>query len=216
MTLPLDCLLYSKTNLIGIGPNLSDEERLDVQTLLDHADEFASRFLDRDELWKSWFDRFRNRLEKHGCVRTAALELPPQVIRDHDDFDTRVEPIGTGSTPTLLAQLARASMQELRISAHASKFLQSGWQNDVASSFLITPCQKDEEGQIHLAVYSFRFNGTVEMRDVSPLFVSRFVRNWATGGLAPLPGLNSSHLAQAGRSRISRPYANGTCSGTGR
>lgn len=182
MTLPLDCLLYSKTNLIGIGPNLSDEERQDVQTLLDHADEFASRFLDRDELWKSWFDRFRNRLEKHGCVRTAALELPPQVIRDHDDFDTGLEPIGTGSTPTLLAQLARASMQELRISAHASKFLQSGWQNDVASSFLITPCQKDEEGQIHLAVYSFRFNATVEMRDFG--FWSEAQRDivvWNTG-----------------------------------
>lgn len=77
MTLPLDCLLYSKTNLIGIGPNLSEEERLDVQTLLDHADEFASRFLDRDELWKSWFDRFRNRTEKHGCVRTAAPSYRP-------------------------------------------------------------------------------------------------------------------------------------------
>ncbi|MGY4523219.1 hypothetical protein ACVWZT_000033 [Pseudomonas sp. TE21394] len=165
MTLSLESLLYTKNNLIGIGPDLSEQERLDVQLLLDHADDFASRFLDREELWKSWLDRFRNRLEKHGCVKTDVLALPPQVIKDYDDFATKVAPIGTGNTATQLAQLAGASMQQLRISAHAKKFLQSGWKNDVASSFLVTPCQKDETGQIHLAVYDFRFNGSVEIRD---------------------------------------------------
>ena len=182
MTLPLECLMYTTNNLIGIGPDLTEQERQDVQVLLDHADEFASRFLDRDELWKSWLDRFCNRLEKHGCVKTASLALPPQVLRDPDDFAAQLEPIGAGHTPTLLAQLARASMQQLRISAHARTFLRSGDENDVASSFLVTPCQKDEAGQIHLAVYAFRFNGNVEVRDFE--FWSETQRDivvWNTG-----------------------------------
>lgn len=47
-------LSQSQANLIGLGSHLSVEERNDLFDLLTHAEGFASRFLDHEELWKPW------------------------------------------------------------------------------------------------------------------------------------------------------------------
>ncbi|WDY59891.1 hypothetical protein [Pseudomonas sp. PSKL.D1] len=165
MTKTLVSLAYSDANLIGLGANLSEEELGDVQCLLNHAESFADRSYNRHELWKSWFDHVRNRMEKHGCTRLATLEHPAQVINDFADFDDQLAPIGAGSTPAVLAALARDALGELRGTQDAKRFLERGTEDGRSSTFLVTPCQKDEDGQIHLAVYAFRMNASVEIRD---------------------------------------------------
>ena len=161
----LASLSQSESNLIGLGPDLSWEERTDVLDLLDHAEGFANRFLDRHELWKSWLDRFRNRLEKHGCASLESLSQPPQVVGSFAEFDGQLGPIGTGHIPAILARQARDALDVLRGSQFARRFFETGAQDGLSSSFMLTPCHKDAEDGINFAVYAFRLNTTVETRD---------------------------------------------------
>ncbi|MCG8295592.1 hypothetical protein [Pseudomonas entomophila] len=93
ITPSLASLSQSESNLIGLGPDLSRQERGDVLDLLDHAEGFANRAFDRQEV------------------------------------------------------------------------LETGARGGLSSSFMLTPCYKDAQGQIHFAVHAFRLNTTVEMRD---------------------------------------------------
>ncbi|WP_249746178.1 hypothetical protein [Pseudomonas entomophila] len=133
--------------------------------LLDHAEGFANRFFDHQELWKSWLDRFRNRLEKHGCISLESLSHPPRVVGSYTDFEAQLGPIGAGGVPALLARQARDALEVLRGSAFARRFFERGTQDGQSSSFMVTPCYKDAQGRISFAVYAFRLNATVEMRD---------------------------------------------------
>ncbi|MDF9620988.1 hypothetical protein P5705_25365 [Pseudomonas entomophila] len=165
ITPSLVSLTQSESNLIGLGPDLSWAERIDVLDLLDHAEGFANRFFDHQALWKSWLDRFRNRLEKHGCASLENLSHPPRVVGSYADFDAQLGPIGTGYIPALLARQARDALDVLRGSAFARRFFEQGAQDGQSSSFMVTPCYKDDQGRISFAVYAFRLNATVEMRD---------------------------------------------------
>lgn len=75
-------VLLTGESMMSFAPNLMKEERDDLFDLLMQADGFASRAFDRQQLWKSWMDRYRNRLEKHGCRPVSLITEPAQV-----DFD---------------------------------------------------------------------------------------------------------------------------------
>lgn len=110
-------------------------------------------------------DRYRNRLEKHGCISRGSLSHPPQVINDYADFDAQLGPVGTGGVPAQLARQARDALGVLRGSAFARRFFQRGSANGQSSTFLVTPCLRDARGRIEFAVYAFQLNASVEIRD---------------------------------------------------
>lgn len=164
-TSSLVSLSQSQHNLIGLGSRLSLEERNDLMDLLAHAEGFADRNLDRQDDWNYWFYLYRNRLEKHGCFSTGSLGQTTQIIKSYADFDAQLDPIGAGGVPVQLLRHAREALGVLRASAFVKRFFQQGAADGQHSSFLVTPCLRDAQGQIVFATYFFKLNASAEMRD---------------------------------------------------
>ncbi|MGF6592122.1 hypothetical protein [Pseudomonas sp. 2835] len=158
-------VLLTGESMMSFAPNLMKEERDDLFDLLMQADGFASRAFDRQQLWKSWMDRYRNRLEKHGCRPVSLITEPAQVVTSADQMQACIASItGRVATP-LLARQVETTLKWVRDSQYAERFFRAGEQEEGFSSFLSVPSEKTASGDILLVVLGVNVTLSVETRD---------------------------------------------------
>ena len=155
----------SNASLLSFGSGLARDERHDIHCLTAQADAFASRAFDRDVLWKSWLDRYRNRLVKHGCKELQLLSLEPVVVTSFEAF--RQQLAQTLANPTVggLIEQGLLSQEVLEKREFAERFFSKGSADGRSNTFLVTPCGKNDQGEIILMVYLLHLSADVDGRE---------------------------------------------------
>ncbi|TDF86386.1 hypothetical protein [Pseudomonas sp. H9] len=161
---PLKTYLAENT-IITFAPALTAEERQDAMSLLLQARLFASNLLDSRIHWKSWMDRYRNRLEKHGCKLLSLITEPPRVIHSADELQGIAATVVGQVGDTELAEMVEHAIGRVRESGYAGRFFSKGENGGAFSEFVAVPCEKNQAGDILLVVFAVNIGLSVDVRD---------------------------------------------------
>lgn len=139
-------------SLTSFYSGISDQERQDIKDCLLYAELYANEKFDRQQLWKSWMDRYQRELVKLGFTLTSFIVEIPIQIWTARDFD-RVTFNAMGKVGSArLVELAHTSFKSMKASDHAKAFLGSWFSTGRSESFQVVPCEKLPNGELQVLV----------------------------------------------------------------
>ncbi|MFJ4431006.1 hypothetical protein ACIPZG_08545 [Pseudomonas sp. NPDC089395] len=176
---------FDDASLVSFDSSLARDERHDIHCLLAQADAFSSRAFDRDVLWKSWLDRYRNRLVKHGCEERQLLSLEPVVVNSLEAFNQQLALTLANPTVGGLVEKGLLSREVLEKREFAERFFAKGSADGRSNTFLVTPCGKNDQGEIILLVYVLHLSAGVDSREAGGYGpdIRRELVLWRTGNV---------------------------------
>jgi hypothetical protein len=149
---------FDDASLVSFDNSLARDERHDIHCLLAQADAFASRAFDRDVLWKSW-------LVKHGCKERQLLSLEPVVVNSLEAFNQQLALTLANPTVGGLVEKGLLSQEVLEKRQFAERFFAKGRADGRSNTFLVTPCGKNDQGEIILLAYVLHLSAGVDGRE---------------------------------------------------
>lgn len=153
-------------SLVAFEPDMTGQERTDIQDMLLDAQAFASHVFDFHRQWTSWMHYYRNRLSARG-LRQKSLVLDDSLLvsSTEDLMDATFRIIGTAGHDRL-AELVRRSFHAMGVHEAAHAYFQQGFDSGRLGSFQIVPCASLEAGQslvllcgLHLSVDEYSAGG---------------------------------------------------------
>lgn len=151
--------------IITFASGMTKEERQDALDLLMQARMFASNAYDAKVHWKSWMDRYRNRLEKHGCQLLSLITEPPRVITSADELQGIAATVVGNVGSAALADMVAFAIGSIGQTEYADRFFSNGENGGALSDFVAVPCEKTPSGDILLVVFGMNVGLSVETRD---------------------------------------------------
>lgn len=153
-------------SLAAFEPDLTGQDRADIQDMLLDAQLFASHVYDFQRHWTSWMHYYRNRLSARGLRQKSLILDDSLLISSTEDLmDATFRIIGTAGNERL-AELVRRSFQALGVYQAANAYFDHGIDNGRLGSFQIVPCARLDDGQnllllcgLHLSVDGFSAGG---------------------------------------------------------
>lgn len=153
-------------SLAAFEPDLTGQDRADIQDMLLDAQLFASHVYDFQRHWTSWMHYYRNRLSARG-LRQKSLILDDSLLISSTEnlMDATFRIIGTAGHERL-AELVRRAFQALGVYQAANAYFDHGLDNGRLGSFQIVPCARVETGHclvllcgLHMSVDEYSGGG---------------------------------------------------------
>ncbi|MEG1038592.1 MAG: hypothetical protein RSE94_01605 [Pseudomonas sp.] len=163
-SVPLNTYMTENT-MITFAPSVTAEERQDALSLLLQARLFASKAFDPRVHWKSWMDRYRNRLEKHGCQLQSLITEPARVVRSAKELKGIVAKVAGEVGAADLAEQVSNAVGQIKETGFAGRFFSKGENGGAYSEFVAVPCGKNQAGDVVLLVFAINIGLSVEVRD---------------------------------------------------
>lgn len=164
LNVPLKTYL-TDNSVITFAPTMTTEERRDALSLLLQARLFASKAFDPKVHWKSWMDRYRNRLEKHGCQLQSLITEPARVVRSAKELKGVVAKVAGEAGAADLAEQVAYAVGQIKETGFAGRFFSKGENGGAFSEFIAVPCDKNQAGDVVLLVFAVNIGLSVEVRD---------------------------------------------------
>lgn len=162
-------------HVVAFDRRIGPTERSDIRALLQDSDRAASSIHDRETFWDAWRLYYNNCLERHGCSWLASVTTQPLFISKERDLDSLELNIKGYSEPKALFDLAQRVMGGMGIREFVASWLAGDGTGDARLlSWVIVPCQINDQGGINITTFGIQVKGLPLTTQQKPELVMRF------------------------------------------
>lgn len=151
--------------LVSFTPQISPQDKQDIQDCLLYAELAASEKYDLGKLPKKWIDHYQGRLLKAGFGLRSVISSEPRKISTPWELQRYSFAITREAGSSRLAQLLCESYEALQLNSFARAFFNEQISTDKAGVFQVAPCEQTSAGEVILFLCGMHYTSTTTLRD---------------------------------------------------